>query len=185
MGLLDGILGGGRRRAAVKSAIAAAEGAGGIDAAFTALAPLRALDRAQALCGLADHFRREDALDPARTALAHAVELDPKCRAAIERLAIVEAERGDLEAALVASAQLVELVPNGLEPVYNHAGLLLAAGRPSEAMVPATGSSRPRHWTVDASLRSWGWVRCWTTSDTGWDGPPKGCRTSQNRRGWA
>ena len=144
MGLLDGILGGGRRRAAVKSAIAAAEGAGGIDAAFTALAPLRALDRAQALCGLADHFRREDALDPARTALAHAVELDPKCRAAIERLAIVEAERGDVEAALVASAQLVELVPNGLEPVYNHAGLLLAAGRPSEAMVVVEASPHAR-----------------------------------------
>jgi tetratricopeptide (TPR) repeat protein len=134
MGFLDGIFGGSRRRTAVRLAIAAAGEAGGLDAALSALAPLAARERAQALCELADHLRREDALDPARTALTHALELDPECRGAIERLATVESERGDLEAALAASARLVELVPGAIEPIYNHAGLLLAAGRPAEAL---------------------------------------------------
>jgi len=140
MGLLDGIFGGGRRRAALRSAIVAAEGAGGLDAALSALAPLPARDRAQALCLLADHLRREDALDPARTALTHALDLDPDCRDAIERLAAVESERGDLGAALAATARLVELVPGALEPVCNHAGLLLAAGRPAEALAAVEAS---------------------------------------------
>jgi tetratricopeptide (TPR) repeat protein len=148
MGLLDGILRGGRRRAAVRSAIAAAEGPGGLDAALSALAPLRARDRAQSLCELADHLRREDALDAARTSLVHALNLDPNCRGAIDRLATVESERGDLEAALVATARLVELVPGALEPVYNHAGLLLAAGRPAEALAVVEASPYAREPTL-------------------------------------
>jgi tetratricopeptide (TPR) repeat protein len=140
MGLLDNIFGGGRRRAAVRSAIAAAEGAGGLDAALSALAQLPARDRAQALCLLADHLRREDALDPARTALTHALDLDPDCRGAIERLAAVESERGDIGAALAATARLVELVPGALDPVCNHAGPLLAAERPAEALAAVEAS---------------------------------------------
>ena len=140
MGLLDGIFGGGRRRAAVRSAIAAAEGVGGLDAALSALAPLPARDRAQALCLLADHLRREDALDAAQTALTYALNLDSDCRGAIERLAVVESERGDLKGALAASARLVELVPGALEPVCNHAGLLLAAGRPADALAAVEAS---------------------------------------------
>jgi tetratricopeptide (TPR) repeat protein len=140
MGFLDGIFGGGRLRAAVRSAIAAAEGAGGLDAALSALAPLPTRDHAQALCQVADHLRREDALDPARTALAHALELDPDCRGALERLATVESERGDLEAALAATARLVTLVPEALEPVSDLAGLLLVAGRPAEALAVVEAS---------------------------------------------
>jgi tetratricopeptide (TPR) repeat protein len=140
MGILDGIFGGGRRRAAVRSAIAASEGSGGLDAALSALAPLPARDRAQALCELADHLRREDALDPARTALTRALDLDPDCRGAIERLAAVESERGDLGAALAATARLVELAPGAPEPVCDHAGLLLAAGRPAEALAAVEAS---------------------------------------------
>jgi tetratricopeptide (TPR) repeat protein len=146
MGLLDGIFGGGRRRAAVRSAIAASDGAGGLDAALSALASLPARDRAEALCLLADHLRREDALDPARTALTHALDLDPDCRGAIERLVAIESERGDFGAALVATARLVELVPGALEPVCNLARLLLAAGR-SSGSAPRRGreaGGRPR-----------------------------------------
>jgi tetratricopeptide (TPR) repeat protein len=140
MGILDSIFGGGRRHAAVRAAIAAVEGAGGLDAALSALAPLAARDRVQALCELADHLRREDALDPARTALSQALDLDPDCRGAIERLAAVDSERGDLDAALAASARLLELVPGALEPVCTYAGFLLAAGRPAEALAAIEAS---------------------------------------------
>lgn len=140
MGFLDGLFGGRRRRAAVRSAIAAAGGAGGLEAALSALAPLPARDRAQALCLLADHLRREEALDPARTALTHALQLEPDSRDALERLAAVESERGDLGAALAATARLVEVAPAALEPICHHASLLLAAGRPADALAAAEGS---------------------------------------------
>lgn len=151
MGFLDGIFGGGRRRAAVRAAIEAADGTGGLDAALSILAPLPARDRVEALCLLADHLRREDALDQARNALTHALDLDPACRAVIERLAAVEAERGDLGAALAATARLVELAPGALEPICNHAGLLLSAGRPAEALAAVEAS--PHAGEPDAALK--------------------------------
>jgi tetratricopeptide (TPR) repeat protein len=140
MGLLDGIFSGGRRRAAVRSAIAVAEDPGGLDAAFAALDPLPTRDRAEALCLLADHLRREDALDGARTALTRALDTVPDHRGAAERLATVESERGDLTAALAATARLVELVPDAIEPVCNYAGFLLTAGRAAEALAAVEAS---------------------------------------------
>ena len=147
MGLLDSLFGGGKRRAAVASALRAAASKD-LTAALGCLANLPAADRADALCEVADHCCREEDAASARSMVARALETVPEHRGALERLLALESESRNLDAAIAAGARLVRAAPKRLEPVCTLADLLLAVNRPADALAAIEESPHSGEATV-------------------------------------
>jgi tetratricopeptide (TPR) repeat protein len=147
VGLLDSLFGGGKRRAAVASALRAAASKD-LTAALGCLANLPAADRADALCELADHYGREEDGASARSMVARALDTVPEHRAALERLLALESESRNLDAAIAACARLVRAAPKRLEPVCTLADLLLAVNRPADALAAIEESPHSGEATV-------------------------------------